>query len=39
MNEKILFFMKKNPKLMKSNTLNSVFCNRIFPYYRVLPIF
>ena len=38
--EKInIFFHEKNLKVTKNNTLNNVFCNRIFPYKRFLPIF
>ena len=32
-------FYGKNFKLTKNNTFNNVFCNKIFPFYRFLPIF
>ena len=38
MKEKTLFFIK-NLKLTKNNTFYNMFCNRIFAYYRTLPIF
>ena len=36
---KNITFYEKNIKLTKNDTLNNVFCNRIFPYYRLLTIF
>ena len=36
---KNMIFCGKNIKITKYNIFNNVFCNRIFPYYRFLPIF
>ena len=34
-----IIFYEKNLKRMENNTINNFFCNRIFLYYRFLPIF
>ena len=36
--ENIIFY-EKHFKLTKKNTFNNVFSNKIFPYYRLSPIF
>ena len=36
--QKNIVSYENNPKHTKNNTFNNVFCNRIFPYYRFLPI-
>ena len=36
--KKIIFY-EKYLKLKKNNTFNNAFCNRIFIFYRFLPIF
>ena len=36
---KNIVFHEQNQKLTKNNTFNDFFFNRIFPYYRFLPIF
>ena len=36
---KDILFYEKNLKFSKNNTFDNIFCNRIFPYYRFLPIF
>ena len=33
------YFYEKNLKLTTNNTLNDVYCSRIFPYYNFLPFF
>ena len=37
--EKKNIFHERNLKLTKNTIFNDVFCNRIFPYCRFLPIF
>ena len=35
---KNMTFYEENVKFPKNNTFNNEFCNRLFPYYRFLPI-